>query len=96
MPRLRRARMNRRERPQLNTAIWKWLKAGRSATENLSDATEWEIFFLESGEKDPDSFWNRVKQAVLDGQIEISETKVHYQDDPLLPPSRNESEASRS
>ena len=73
--------------PQLNTAIW---KAGRSATENLSDATEWEIFFLESGQKNPDSFWKRVQQAVLDSQIEISEKKVHYQGDPLLLQSRND------
>ena len=96
MPRLRRAAMKRRERPQLNAAVWEWLKSGMADTETLSDATRWDIFFLDADEKDADSFWTRIHQAVLDGEIEVSETKMHCQGDPPLLPSGNESDLSRS
>jgi hypothetical protein len=90
MPRLRRQARQRRERPQLNTAVWEWLKAGRPATETLADTTRWDIFFLDADEPHKETFWKLIYRAVLDGEIELSETKMHCQGDARLLPSRNE------
>ena len=79
----------------MNKAVWEWLKEGRPAEETLADATRWDIFFLDADEPHKDTFWKRIYRAVLDGEIEVSETKMHCQGDARLLPSRNEFEVSR-
>jgi len=85
MPRLRRAALHRRERPQLNEEVWRWL-LGHKSNGELGEDTKWDIFMLENYplQRDLDAFWNRVRQAVHAGEIEVSPEKVHRMGDPQL------------
>lgn len=95
MPRLRRAARQRRQKPQLAAEIWEWL-CGRKSYDELAVATKFELLILEGPavnqwnppDGPPDrveQFWERVRQAVEEGKIEVSATKEHFAwDQPLI------------
>jgi hypothetical protein len=84
MPRMRRAAIERRQRPQLALGVWQYI-TGEKTYEELSVGTKWDLLMLPNGPE----YWERVLQAVESGQIEVSEDKIHRIDDePLLPERR--------
>ena len=84
MPRLRRAALHRRQRPQLNEQIWLWLQ-GKKSYDELPEANKWDYFVVTRGHfRNESEYWVRVHQAVLNGEIEVSPDKVHYMDDAPL------------
>ena len=92
MPRLRKAARLKRERPKLAPGIWEWL-AGKKTFEELDEMSKVEILVLETPHREIRKFWDRVRQAVLDGDLEVSPDAKHYLGDQLLP--TNEKEAVR-
>ena len=84
MPRLRRAALHRRQRPQLNEQIWLWLQ-GKKSYDELPEANKWDYFVVTRGHfRNESEYWDRVHQAVLNGEIEVSPDKVHYATDAPL------------
>jgi hypothetical protein len=82
MPRLRRSARERRQRPQLALEVWQWLADGKPY-ESLQTGTKWDLLVLPSH----DHHWrDRVREAVENGEIEVSADKIHRMgDEPLLP-----------
>jgi hypothetical protein len=53
--------------------------------DSLSIGTKWDLLVLPSGRE----YWNRIREAVANGEIEVSEDKIHCMgDEPLLPEQR--------
>jgi hypothetical protein len=71
MPRLRRAARERRQRPQLAAGVWEWLQG--KPYEQLSIGTKWDLLILPSRRE----YWKRIREAVANGEIEVSEDKIH-------------------
>jgi hypothetical protein len=69
----------------LNEQIWLWLQ-GKKTYDELPEANKWDYFVLTGGHfRNESEYWDRVHQAVLNGEIEVSPEKVHYFDDgPLI------------
>jgi hypothetical protein len=83
MPRMRRAALARRERPQLAAEVWEWLQG--KPYESLQTGTKWDLLVLPSHDRD---WCDRVRQAVENGEIELSADKIHRMgDEPLLKPA---------
>src|SRR5438477_13190618 len=80
MPRLRRSARERRQQPQLAAELWEWLQG--KPYERLQTGTKWDLLVLPSHDHD----WRyRVREAVENGEIEVSAGKVHRMgDEPLF------------
>jgi hypothetical protein len=93
MPRLRRSARERRLKPKLNAEVWAWLNG--KPEEELSTAGRWAVYILEGpavhawrppdGPPDRvDQFWDRVYEAVENGDLEVAEDVEHNFADPPL------------
>jgi hypothetical protein len=81
MPRMRRAALERRQRPQLALGVWQYV-SGQKTYEELPVGTKWDILVLGRGGRE---YWERLREAVENGEIEVSEDKIHcISDEPLL------------
>jgi hypothetical protein len=80
MPRLRRAARERRQRPQLALGVWQYI-SGQKTYDKLSVATKWDLLVLPGGRE----YLERLREAVENDELEISEEKIHCMSDaPLL------------
>ena len=91
MPRMRRKALERRKRPLLDAAIYRWLIAGRPDQSTLPLRTRWDTFVLEGRpvhewecSHDPNYvvdrtavFWDGVLQKIRSGEIEVAEDVDH-------------------
>jgi hypothetical protein len=75
MPRMRRAAIKRRQKPQLALGVWEWLQG--KPYETLSQGTKWDLLILTTRERDACKFWRRVREAVLSDELEVSPDVLH-------------------
>ena len=81
MPRMRRAALARRERPQMAAEVWAWLQG--KPYESLQTGTKWDLLVLPSHDR---NWRERIREAVAAGQIAIDVDKIHRMSDPPLIP----------
>lgn len=81
MPRMRRSARERRQRPRLAVGVWEYI-TGQKSYEELSLGTKWDVLVLGRGGRE---YWDRLREAVENGDLVVSDEKIHRMgDEPLL------------